>query len=408
MEVIEQTNEARGRQTSTNSVRHMELTISKKSLLRGLTRSNAAADRDSSMPILGNVLLTADDKEGALRFAATDLYLSVDTSSEAKVKRAGCIAIAARTLLDIVKNLPEGEVKLTVDKNYALLLTSGKIKFKVPGMPGDDFPPLPSRGSSPYARFPASLVAQLISLTQFSMSTDSTRPHLAGALFQYGDGRLRMVSTDGHRLSKAEAPFEADAPSFSLLVPGKGIAEVRKLIEDIRTDKSRAAAAATEGRVASPEAPMLGVATFGGTVFFSGHDVVLGVKLADEAFPPYEKVIPTNSTRRLVAARELLLSAVKRISLVSSAVSGGLRFTLEAGKLRIAGETDAGEGSEELDVDYPGDKLDIGFCARYLLDVLGAIPDDDVVIELGGELDPGVVRPAGATDFVGVIMPLRL
>ena len=372
----------------------MELSISKKDFLRGLSRTHAVADRKSSMPILSNVLLSADDA-GLLRLAATDLYLAVSASVEAGVKRAGSVALSARTLFDIVKNLPEGEIKLQVDKNHALTLRSGKIKFRIPGMPGEDFPPLPSPGSSAFSELDAGLLAQLISLTQYSMSSDDTRPHLSGTLFESDGKSARMVTTDGHRLSKAEAPAEG-AAAFSMLVPAKGIGELKRLIEDARSDKKG-------DRVS------LGVATVGGSAFFRGNDVLLSVKLADEQFPPYSKVIPQTSSRRVVAARELLIDSLRRISLVASDKSGGVRLILDAGRLEIISENpDVGEGSEELDVDFAGEKLSIGFNARYLLDALSAMPDDEVALELGGELDPGVLKPVSDARFVGVIMPMRI
>ncbi len=375
----------------------MELSISKKDLLRGLARTHAVADRKSSMPILSNVLLSADES-GALRFAATDLYLAVNASAEARVKRPGSVAISARTLFDIVKNLPEGEVKLAVDKNHAVQLRSGKIKFRIPGMPGEDFPPLPSPGEAAFAELEAGTLGQLIGLTQYSMSSDDTRPHLAGTLFESDGNVVRMVTTDGHRLSKAEAPSPG-IPAFTMLVPQKGILELKRLIEDVRNDKSRPA----EERVT------VSVANVGGNAFFRGHEVQLSVKLADEQFPPYAKVIPQSHTRRVVAARELLVDSLRRISLVASDKSGGVRLMLEPGKLEIVSENpDVGEGSEELDVDFVGEKVAIGFNARYLLEALSALPDDEVALELGGELDPGVVRPATDNRFVGVIMPMRI
>jgi DNA polymerase-3 subunit beta len=375
----------------------MELSISKKDFLRGLSRTHAVADRKSSMPILSNVLLAADEA-GILRFLATDLYLAVNASAEASVKRGGSVALSARTLFDIVKNLPEGEVKLSVGKNQAVELRSGKIKFRIPGMPGEDFPALPSPGSTPFSELDASTLAQLISLTQYSMSSDDTRPHLAGTLFESDGSVIRMVTTDGHRLSKAETHIESFG-SFSMLVPSKGIAELKRLIEDVRADKRHPAG----------EPITIGIATVGGSAFFRSHDVLLSVKLADEQFPPYAKVIPQSHQRRVIASRDLLVDALKRISLVASDKSGGVRLVIDAGKLEIISENpDIGEGSEELDVDYAGDKLAVGFNARYLLEALQALPDDDVALELGGELDPGAVKPVSDNRFVGVIMPMRI
>ena len=182
-------------------------------------------------------------------------------------------------------------------------------------------------------------------------------------------------------------------------MPGKGINELKRLLEDVRSDKSRPAG----------EKPTVGVATLAGNAFFRGPDVVLSVKLADEQFAPYAKVIPQSHQRRVVIARELLVDALKRISLVASDKSGGVRLIIEPGKLEILSENpDVGEGSEELDVDFSGEKLAIGFNARYLLEALSAVPEDEVALELGGELDPGVVKPVGATEFLGVIMPMRI
>jgi DNA polymerase-3 subunit beta len=389
----------------------MELSISKRDFLRGLARTHAVADRKSSMPILSNVLLAADDS-GLLRFAATDLYLAVSASAEAAVKHAGTVALSARTLFEIVKNLPEGEVKLSIDKQNAVQLRSGKIKFRIPGMPGEDFPPLPSAGEGAFAELDVNLLTQLIALTQYSMSSDDTRPHLAGALFECDGTSVRMVTTDGHRLSKAELPHQS-ANSFSILVPQKGIAELRRLLEDAKSERrppvDRSLDKGERGKLSAEEPLSVGVATVGGNAFFRGHDVQLSVKLADEQFPPYAKVIPQSHSRRVVASRELLVDSLKRISLVASDKSGGVRLMLEPGKLEIVSENpDVGEGSEELDVDFMGEKVAIGFNARYLLEALSALPDDEVVLELGGELDPGVIKPFTDSRFIGVIMPMRI
>lgn len=378
----------------------MELTISKQNFLRGLARTHGVADRKSSMPILSNILLSTESSD-TLRLAATDLYLGVTATAEAKVTTGGTVAVAARTLFDIVKNLPEGEVKLTVGANHAAEIRCGKVKYKIPGMPGDDFPPLPSPGRAEFVELDAEVVGDLIAKTQYSMSTDDTRPHLAGALFE-GDGKvLRMVTTDGHRLSKAEHAIDGML-SFSMLVPNKGVSELKRLMEDVKSDAKRG-----EG----DQNPTVAVATTGGNAFFRGFDVLLSVKLADEQFPPYAKVIPQQQNRRVVCARASLVSSLRRISLVSNDKSGGVRLMVEEGRLRIVSENpDVGEGSEEIDVDFAGEPVTIGFNARYLLDVLNALTEDEVALELSGELDPGVVKPVGdtASSFVGVVMPMRI
>lgn len=378
----------------------MQLIISKKDFLRALGRTHSVADRKSSMPILSNVLLSTDGPK-TLRLAATDLYQAVSATCTANITRAGTIAVSARTLFDIVKNLPEGDVQLTVNDNHSAELRSGKVRYKLPGMPGQDFPALPSPGETELSEFDAESLGKLIALTHYSMSNDETRPHLAGALFE-GDGKVvRMVTTDGHRLSKAEQKIEEGGKllNFQMLVPGKGIAELRRMIEDAKSDKTK-----------GDDGPAkIGVATAGGNAFFKRADVLLSVKLADEQFPPYSKVIPQNSDRRVVVARGLLMEALKRISLVASDKSGAVRFSVEPGILRITSENpDVGEGAEELDVDFAGEPVEIGFNARYVMDALNPIVEDEVAFELSGQLDPGVIKPVGPTDFVGVIMPMRI
>jgi DNA polymerase-3 subunit beta len=376
----------------------MELTISKKDFVRSLARTHSVADRKSSMPILSNILLAAEGRRN-LRFAATDLYLSVTSIASAEIESGGTIAVPARMLFDIAKSLPEGDVTLKVLDNFAAEIRAGRVRFKIPGMPGNDFPPLPSPGSLEFSELSAEELGRLIALTQYSMSSDETRPHLSGALVE-GDGEtVRMVTTDGHRLSKAEYKQAGGALKFQILVPSKGIAELRRLIEEARAGQPR-----------SEEGPVkISMATAGGNVFFRHGELLLSVKLADEQFPPYNKVIPKTQQRRVVVSRQALTESLKRISLVASDKSGSVRFHVAEGTVRITSENpDVGEGSEELDVDYAGEPVEIGFNVRYLLDALSALIEDDVALELGGQLDPGVIKPVGPTDFVGVIMPMRI
>jgi DNA polymerase-3 subunit beta len=378
----------------------MEFTIEKQQFLRGLARTHGVADRKSSMHILSNVLLSAEGTD-SLRLSATDLYLGVTALVPAKIKKEGSIAVSARTLFDIAKNLPDGEVSWKLSDTHAVELSCGKVRYRIPAMPGEDFPPLPNAGDVEFAVLDASDLADLIALTQHSMSHDDTRPHLAGTLFE-GDGKvIRMVTTDGHRLSKAERKVSGKGPmmNFSMLVPHKGISELKRLLDDVKAAKSRGETQST-----------IGIAAVGGNAFFQRDDLSLSVKLADEHFPPYNKVIPSKQSRTVIAARGPLVDALRRISLVANDKSGGVQLMIEPGMLRLQSQNpDVGEGSEEVDVDYAGDELRIGFNARYLLDVLSALPYDEVALELSGERDPGVLKPVGDNpEFIGVIMPMRI
>jgi DNA polymerase-3 subunit beta len=376
----------------------MELTIGKRDFVRSLARTHSVADRKSSMPILSNILLSTDGDK-TLRFAATDLYLSVTSASVAEVKKQGSAALPARTLFDIAKNLPEGDVSLKALDNHAVEIRGGRARFKIPAMPGHDFPTLPTPANVELSALSAEDLGRLIALTHYSMSSDETRPHLAGALLE-GDGKLvRMVTTDGHRLSKAEYKQQGSGKllNFHMLVPGKGVGELRKMIDEAKSAKSDDGPAS------------VGVGSIAGNAFFRHGEVLLSVKLAEEQFPPYAKVIPKTTQRRVTLGRQVLIDALKRIGLVANDKSGAVRFHVESGLLRITSENpDVGEGSEELDVDFAGESTEIGFNVRYLMDALSGLTEDEVALELGGALDPGVVKPVGPTDFIGVIMPMRI
>lgn len=350
------------------------------------------------MPILSSVLLSTDGPH-SVRVVATDLYMGAVSSVAAQVKQGGSVALPARTFQDIVRKLPEGEVHLAVDERRAAEIRAGRTRYRVPGASGDDFPPLPSPAGASFAEVDATTLLSLLSLTSYAMSSDDTRPHLAGALLK-GDGKkLHVVATDGHRLSKAEARVSDAMLGFEMLVPRKAVHELERFAHHMRQERSGGGGAA---RIA--------VATAGPHAFFRSGDTMISVKLGDDKFPPYDRVIPKSQERVLIVGRQALCDALTRMSLVSSERGGAVRMTLSPGTLRVVGESpEAGEGSEELDVDYAGTPLTIGFNARYLLEAMGPLDSDRVRIELAGELDPAVVRPEppGEIDFVGVIMPMR-
>jgi DNA polymerase-3 subunit beta len=378
----------------------MELTISKKEFVRSLARTHSVADRKSSMPMLSNILLSAEDRK-TLRFAATDLYLSISSTTPATIDKGGTIALSARTLFDIAKSLPEGDVTLKVIDNHAAEIRSGRVRFKIPGMPGNDFPALPSPGNSEFAELSAEELGRLIALTHYSMSSDETRPHLSGALLAGDAKTVRMVTTDGHRLSKAEYKQQGNGRmlNFEMLVPSKGVGELRRLIDEAKSSQPKG----------EEQPALLQVAKAGGSAFFRHDDVLLSVKLADEQFPPYSKVIPKGQSRRVVVKRQPMLESLKRIGLVANDKSGAVRFDVQPGVLRITSENpEVGEGSEELDVDFAGEPVEVGFNVRYLLDSLSALSEDEIALELGGQLDPGMIKPVGPTDYIGVIMPMRI
>jgi DNA polymerase-3 subunit beta len=367
----------------------MDFRIARNDLVRGLYLTHGIADRKNTIPILANVLLRASERTKVL-FAATDLKAAMMVSGSAKVAEEGGITVGARQLYEIVKGLGGEEARLRRTEQNWLHIESGKTEFKVVGMSDRDFPKLPSVDDVVCSKVAAGVLREMIDKTLLSVSQDETRPHLASVLFESDGEKATMVSTDGHRLSKITCPMpEGPKLGSGVLLPRRGIAEIRR---------------ALEGNDGPCE---IGVEQ--GSFVIKLADVVLSVKLGEGVFPPYDQVIPKDNDKKLVADREELLEALRRVSIIASEKTWGIRFSIEKGKLAIeADNPDLGNAKAEVDIAYKGAALEIGFNAKYFIDVLGEMTAKEVSVELGGDLDPALVKPGDGTEYLGVIMPMRL
>jgi DNA polymerase-3 subunit beta len=367
----------------------MEFKIEKDEFLRGLYLASGIADRKSTLPILANVLLRSEGKSKVL-CGATDLNVTTMVSLSAEVEKEGGLTVSARQLYEIVKGLPSSEVHVKRTEQSWAEIRSGKVEFKVVGMPDRDYPKLPSIQEAETCNVDPATLREMIGKTIFSVSLDETRQHLAGVLFESDGTTARMVSTDGHRLSKVGRPM-AGGPKLAsgVLIPRKGVIELRRAIE-------------------TREAPC-GIGVHQGNFVLKADDVGISVKLIDGQFPPYDQVIPKDNDRALVLPRLVFLDALKRVALMSSDKTWGVRIAVEKGKLRVESDNpDLGAAKEEIDVGYKGTPIQIGFNARYFIELVSEIETPEIRLELSGELDPGVVRPADGSDYVGVVMPMRL
>jgi len=367
----------------------MEFKIQKNEFVRGLYLAHGIADRKSTLPILANVLLRTEGKDKIL-CGATDLNVTTIVTLSAKVEKEGGLTVMARQLYEIVKGLPSDDVHVSrTEQNWAEI-RSGKVEFKVVGMADRDYPKLPSIQEAETCKVDSGTLREMIAKTIFSVSQDETRQHLSGVLFECDGATARMVSTDGHRLSKVGRPMPGGPKlATGVLIPRKGMAELRRAIE-------------------TREAPCA-IGIHQGNFVLRADDVGISVKLIDGQFPPYDQVIPKDNDKALVLSRTAFLDALRRVALMSSDKTQGVRLVVEKGRLRIESDNpDLGAAKEEIDVSYKGAGLQIGFNARYFIEVLSELETPEVRLELAGELDPGVVRPADGSDYVGVVMPMRL
>jgi DNA polymerase-3 subunit beta len=382
----------------------MEITVAKKDLLKLVSRMQGVAERKSTMPMLSNVLLTVDGPN-ALRMAATDLYLAIAGKMNAEVKKGGSVAVPAKDLLERVKMMPDGPILVSTQDNSSTTLKAAGTarRYTLRGMPGEDFPPLPQASEgSPTLALDVKILQEIISKTHYAVSTDETRPHLNSALFEWDGDVVRMVTTDGHRLSKIDVKVAGRQATATMLIPLKAIHELRRLCDEMLVEPS--------GGGAKDAAPEIQITQSGSSAFFQGAGTTFSVKLVDAQFPPYAQVIPQKSEKKVRVPRAPFADALRAVSVAASERTGGVKLHIQSGQMRITTESpESGDGADEVPVEYDGAPITIGFNAKYFLDVLGSLDsEDEIELGLSGELDPAVLRPGSGKPFLAVVMPMRI
>jgi DNA polymerase-3 subunit beta len=373
----------------------MEFRIAKDELIRALSRVQGIVEKRSTNPIIANVLLEVSNH--GMRVVATDTEVAFVGRYAVECTRPGALTLGARQLYEIARLVPTDAVTFTLPEGSSQMeIRSGKAFFKVLGLSSDDFPPVPDPAEgAPAIEVLASDLKALIDKTLYAISSDDTRTGLNGAHVEprkVGSATsLRFVATDGHRLSLCGRPYTGtvDFPS-SLLLPKKGLAELRKLVED------------GEGTWRMSFAENQAVFCKGSTSF--------SMRLLEGDFPDYTQVIPKAWQRRIELPRDALVSALRRVSILAAEKSHPVRLAVENGGVVVtARQPEAGEAREELEATVEGTDLEIGFNARYFRDALVALDTDTVVVEIGDSLSPCLVRPRDEdADELYVIMPMRL
>jgi len=372
----------------------MKLTIERAALLRALGHVQSAVERRNTIPILSNVLLSAE--RDTLSFSATDLDMEIVDEAPAQVDQPGQITAPAHTLYEIVRKLPEGaDVSLGfTGEDPRLTVQAGRSRFNLPVLPAGDFPVMSSEGLSGDFSLDVADLIRLVDKTRFAISAEETRYYLNGmylhSVVEDGSQKLRAVATDGSRLALADMPAPEGAVGLpGIIVPRKTIGEARRLLED---------AGENVQLQISPQKVKFG---FGGASLTS--------KVIDGNFPDYGRVIPKDNTRSVNVDAKLFAQAVDRVATISAEKSRSVRLAFESGKVVLTVRNmEAGQAVEELEVDYDGDAFELSFNARFLLDITDQIAGETMELRFGGPNDPALVLDPADGLVQYILMPLRV
>lgn len=372
----------------------MKVSIERAALLKAVGQAQSVVERRNTIPILANVLIEAEGN--AVSFRATDLDIEVQDRADAMVERAGSTTVSALTLHEIVRKLPDGAlVSLTEDgASGRLTVQAGRSTFSLATLPKQDFPVMASSEYSANFSAPAAVLRRLFDKSKFAISTEETRYYLNGVYMHVATGEdgpvLRCVATDGHRLARIDAPLPEGANGMpGVIVPRKTVGELRKLLDD---DEAQIAVSVSETKVR-----------------FATPTITLTSKVIDGTFPDYSRVISTGNTRRMEVDATEFAKAVDRVATVSSERSRAVKLSLDEDRLVLSvNAPDAGAAEEELAVAYGDDRLEIGFNAKYLLEIASQVDRENAVFLFNSAGDPTLMREGNDTSAVYVVMPMRV
>jgi DNA polymerase III subunit beta len=367
----------------------MKATIERAVLLKSLGHVQSVVERRNTIPILSNVLIEGRE-DGSIRLMATDVDLQVDESVPANVTQAGAITVSAHTLFDIVRKLPEGsQVELTAAEGK-MQVVAGRSRFNLSTLPRDDFPVIAEGDLPTRFELPAATLRQIIEKTRFAISTEETRYYLMGIFLHVVDDQLRAAATDGHRLARVTVARPDGAEAMpDVIVPRKAVAELYRLVEEL------------EGTVEISLSPT--------KIRFGLGSAILTSKLIDGTFPDYNRVIPTANDKLLKVDPKSFSAGVDRVSTIASEKTRAVKMSLDRDKITLSVTSpENGLATEELAADYGSDGLEIGFNARYLLDILGEIDGDTVEVHLADAAAPTLLRENDKSNALYVLMPMRV
>jgi DNA polymerase-3 subunit beta len=370
----------------------MELVVGKTALLRELQLFQGIVERKNTIPILANVLMEA--KGDQLAFLATDLEVGLRSKCAATITKPGSITLPAKKFYEIVKALPETDIRITDDKG-GVKIAADRFDSRIQTLPREDFPTLPDSGGTPTATLERTAVKEMVAKTQFAITGEDTRYFLNGALFVLRSDEMSLVATDGHRLALVSVMRNGkstkDAEESKAILPKKTLGELGRLLGE------------GDGDISYERGE--------NHLFFQVGERMLISRMIDGQFPAYERVIPKSNDKHIEFERDRLTNAIKRVALLSNERSRAVKIIIDKGKVDVTSSSpDLGEAKETLPVEYDGAAMQICFNAQYVLDFLAAVATDVVSLELKDEVSQAVMKPVGAEgyDYTYVIMPMRV
>lgn len=366
----------------------MKFTITREQLQEGLAAVAAAVPTKTTLPVLSNVLLEAT-KQG-LKLSGTDLDIAVGTSVAADVDVEGAVTLPAKKLVDIARELPSAPIRITAAGEQRVSIECGRSRFKLLGLPREEFPSFPAVKFDGAWKAAAGVVQKLVSHVAFAASTEESRPILNGVLWELRPDRMRMVATNGHRLAKMDVPASGGSTA-DLIVPPKALEQIRRLF----TADAEVMVARSDNHIGFKAA---------GKVVFS--------RLIEGPYPNYEQVIPRENDKAATVDKAAMSASLRRMSVVASDQTHRIRLAFSGGTAKFSVQTpDLGEAQDELAVTYEGEPLEIGFNATYLLEILKYMPTDEVRLTFKAPERAATIEPVGWNDpasYMCLVMPLRL
>jgi DNA polymerase-3 subunit beta len=369
----------------------MNFKINRNTFLDGIQKTLGIVEKKTTMPILNNVLLKTEQNK--IKIFATDREISLISNYDAKIIEEGEITLSAKKLFEMVKEI-QGEIIHVTKTNNVVKVTCERAVYKIQGLPADDFPSMTDDQEYSFCNIPGSVLKDLISKTSFAMANDETRKNLNGVLLElFLDNERqvwRMVATDGHRLALAKGTTVELCPDLvkGIIIPRKGLSEVKKILD---------------------ENANIGIGLHKNMLIIKTENTILKVSLVDADYPDYKRVIPLEKGISVKLEKEPFLHALRRMNVVSSERYSGVIVSFSNNKMILnSTNLDVGEATEEIDIDYSGEDIDVGFNVIYVMDAVSVIPGDYIMFEFGEGLKPTVIKPTEGDNCLCIVMPLKI